>query len=121
MRADDNWALLHAQQLATRLELPLRVVFALAPSFPGATKRAYHFLLKGLAETAKRLRNDLGIPFHLLRGSVEDVVPEFARRVQAAVVVCENRGLPLSLRTSSHMALRCSLCFHMEPLIQTPD
>ena len=46
-RAVDNWALLHAQQLALERRAPLAVLFTLAPSFLGATLRQYGFMLRG--------------------------------------------------------------------------
>ena len=50
-RAFDNWGLLAAAAEAREMRAPLYVVFALAPSFLGATWRQYDFLLRGLRET----------------------------------------------------------------------
>ena len=55
-RADDNWAMLHARQLALAQNLPLVVLFSLVPRFLSATIRQYGFMLRGLKETASTLR-----------------------------------------------------------------
>ena len=47
-RVQDNWALLHAHELAMKNRVGLSVIFCIAPSFLGATMRHYDFLLRGL-------------------------------------------------------------------------
>lgn len=50
----DNWALIHAQQLAVEENLPLHVcVCLLVPKSELSTLRHYSFMLKGLEEVAK--------------------------------------------------------------------
>lgn len=52
----DNWALVHAQQLAVKENLPLHVCFCLhVPKSELSTLRHYSFLLKGLQEVAEVL------------------------------------------------------------------
>jgi len=93
-RARDNWALLHAQDLALEAEVPLVAVFCLASAFPGgaahsgATARAYDFLLAGLAETAKDLA-ERRIPLGLLLGDPGATLPGLAREVRARLVVTD--------------------------------
>lgn len=53
MACVDNWALIYAQQLAIKEELPLHICFCLMPKFLEATFRHYSFMLKGLQEVAK--------------------------------------------------------------------
>lgn len=49
----DNWALIRAQQLAAKEELPLHVCFCLVvPKSELSTLRHYAFLLRGLQEVA---------------------------------------------------------------------
>ena len=67
-RATDNWALLHAQDLAEEWERPLGVAFCLTPTFLGAGERQYDFMLRGLEELAPVLK-DKGIRFQLLLGA----------------------------------------------------
>jgi deoxyribodipyrimidine photo-lyase len=46
-RCADNWALLHAQQLAEDRGAPLHVGFCLPPRCGSMTKRHYNFMLAG--------------------------------------------------------------------------
>ena len=78
-RAHDNWALLHAQDVARRHKVGLSVIFCLVPTFHEATIRQYGFMLRGLQEVERDLR-DLGIPFKVLSGNPVDEVPSFLRR-----------------------------------------
>ncbi len=51
-RALDNPALETAIGVANALKLPVLVFFGLLTRKPGATLRAYHFMLEGLVDTA---------------------------------------------------------------------
>lgn len=88
-RVQDNWALIHAQQLAVTEQLPLHICYCLVASEAEsevATIRHYGFLLKGLEEVAKEC-STLNIQFHLLNGSAGEVLPGFvADRSLGAVV-----------------------------------
>lgn len=75
-RAEHNWALLYARQLAIEHRAPLHVAFCLVPGFLGATIRHYRFMLKGLKEVEEQLES-LGIPFHLLIGHGVEKLPEW--------------------------------------------
>lgn len=44
----DNWALLYAQRLALKQQVPLHVCFCLPKQFLDATMRKYGFVIKGL-------------------------------------------------------------------------
>ena len=87
-RARDNWALLHAQDLAREAGVPLLAAFCLAPAFPGATARAYDFLLPGLAETAADLA-ERNIPLALLLGDPGATLSGLAAEVRARLVVTD--------------------------------
>ncbi|MEA4858410.1 MAG: deoxyribodipyrimidine photo-lyase [Solidesulfovibrio sp.] len=93
-RAADNWALLAAADLAKASGAPLLVAFALAPTFPGATRRAYAFLLAGLAETEGDLRA-AGIPLALLTGDPAATVPAFLRGLGAGTCVTDFDPMPV--------------------------
>src|SRR5512137_2733235 len=73
-RSEDNWALLHASQVAKAKRCGLIVAFCLAPEFLGAAWRQYHFMLEGLRELESRLRSK-GIAFVLLHGLPEIMLP----------------------------------------------
>lgn len=87
-RVAGNWALLHAQSLALERRVPLAVVFTLAPAFPGATLRAYDFMLKGLELTESRLAA-AKIPFFLLFGAPTDALLRWAAKVRPGLVVTD--------------------------------
>lgn len=76
-RVQDNWAMIRAQQLAAKEELPLHVCYCLVvPKSELSTLRHYAFLLKGLQEVAKDCKR-LNIQFHLLCGAPGEVLPGF--------------------------------------------
>lgn len=87
-RSQDNWAMLHAQDLALAARVPLLAAFCLAPSFPRAAARAYDFMLAGLEETAAELaaRN---IPLVLLAGEPGKTLPGLVRELRAGAVVAD--------------------------------
>lgn len=87
-RADDNWALLHAADLAKRAGAPLLVLYALAPTYPGATARHYDFMLRGLAETEADLRAR-NIPLVLVPGDPAVAAPAFLGEIGAGTCVVD--------------------------------
>ncbi|XP_072297307.1 CPD photolyase isoform X2 [Eucyclogobius newberryi] len=88
-RIQDNWALIHAQRLALKQELPLHVCFCLVvPKSKLSTYRHFSFLLKGLEEGSQEL-NSLGIEFHLLHGPPGDVLPGFVSDRSLGAVVTD--------------------------------
>ncbi|XP_041804411.1 CPD photolyase isoform X1 [Chelmon rostratus] len=88
-RVQDNWALVHAQRLAVKENLPLHVcVCLLVPKSELSTLRHYSFMLKGLEEVAKKCKS-LNIQFHLLRGSAGDVIPGFVSDRSLGAVVTD--------------------------------
>ena len=98
-RVADNWALLHAQNLALERRLPLAVVFTLADSFLGATLRHFGFMLRGLAGVAERLQ-ELGIAFVLLRGNPPDEMCRFIQQHKVGALVTDFD--PLRIKRSWH-------------------
>jgi len=87
-RAEDNWALLHALQIANKRQLPLMVVFTLVPDFLEATERQYGFMLKGLHEVEQKLRSYM-IPFAVLSGDPAATLPRFLKDVKASTLVSD--------------------------------
>ena len=91
-RADDNWALLYAQEIALSAKVPLLVVFNLVPNFLGETTRQHEFKLHGLEETASVLKKK-HIPFFLIVDktgkSSAKAIDEFARMHGAGAVVTD--------------------------------
>ncbi|MDD4012828.1 MAG: deoxyribodipyrimidine photo-lyase [Candidatus Omnitrophica bacterium] len=87
-RAEDNWALIYAQEMALDRDVPLAVIFSLSPDFLGATLRQYSFMLKGLEETAGSLE-DKDIPFVMLPGEPAKEVPKFASKHKVSSIVTD--------------------------------
>ncbi len=87
-RASDNWALLHAQDLACRAGSPLIVLFCCVPDYPSATPDAFAFLLAGLQETLAGLTR-LNIPMVFLHGQPPAVLPPFLAGVRAGMLVAD--------------------------------
>ncbi|HYW96518.1 MAG TPA: deoxyribodipyrimidine photo-lyase, partial [Bacteroidales bacterium] len=75
-RLRDNWALLHARDVAKQTGGEFAVVFCLTSDFPGATIRHYTFMLEGLRETAQSIQL-LNIPFYLLQGDPVEKLSRF--------------------------------------------
>jgi len=87
-RANENWALLYAQELAVQESQPLAVVFCLATNFPGAGLRQYDFMIRGLQETEKELSRK-NIPFYLLAGEPAELLHGFMGQHKVNTVVTD--------------------------------
>ncbi|XP_024921971.1 CPD photolyase [Cynoglossus semilaevis] len=88
-RVQDNWALIFAQKLAARKNLPLHICFCLmVPKSTLSTLRHYSFMLKGLKEVAKECKA-LNVQFHLLHGSAAEVLPGFVSSHSLGAVVTD--------------------------------
>ena len=75
-RVNDNWALLEAQKIALKNNVPLIVCFNYYNKYSQANNRHYQFLFDGLKEVHSFL-NKLNIQFHLLQGQSDQVIPKF--------------------------------------------
>ncbi len=107
-RVHDNWALLHAQELAQKSGHPLIVVFCLVPKFLEATFRQYDFLLKGLEEVEKELKK-FSIPFSLLLGDPSTEILKFAKKVKCGVLITDFD--PLKIKKQWKLKVANSLDF----------
>jgi deoxyribodipyrimidine photo-lyase len=87
-RVEDNWALLFAQELALQMKAPLAVVFCLVPQFLNATLRQFGFMLRGLEQVEKSLK-DLDITFFLLRGWPRKEIPKFVMESKVTMLVTD--------------------------------
>jgi deoxyribodipyrimidine photo-lyase len=87
-RVADNWALLSAQEFALQMKAPLAVVFCLVPQFLNASLRQFGFMLRGLEQVEKSLR-DLKIPFFLLRGWPKREIPKFVAESKVTILVSD--------------------------------
>ncbi len=87
-RVNDNWALIYAQEQALKNKQPFYVIFNLVPRFLQATLRQYDFMLKGLAQVEKSLR-ELNIPFYMLLGNPIETIPEFIEKNKIGMIVSD--------------------------------
>jgi len=102
-RAEDNWALLYAQQEALLRSSPLGVIFCLAPGFLEATGRHYFFMLQGLEQTADDIES-CNISFFLLRGDPAKVLPPFVKSCRASLLVTDFDPLKIKVRWREKVA-----------------
>jgi deoxyribodipyrimidine photo-lyase len=110
-RISDNWALVHAQDLATETQSPLLVAFVLAPVFPGAGWRAYDFMLGGLADVPPACtRRNLG--FELLMGDPGRVLPRLLSRIRAGALVTDFDPLRVKREWRKAVAAAVHVPFH---------
>ena len=109
-RAQDNWALLHAQEQSSKTKEPLAVVFCLTPQFLEATFRHYAFMIKGLSEVAQNLA-EKNIPFYLLCGSPEMEIAEFIRKYGAGCLITDFDPLRLKRQWKEAVAKKLDIPF----------
>jgi len=110
-RVRDNWALLHAQDLALANRSPLAVVFCLVPEFLGATARHYGFMLKSLEEVERDLAAK-GIPFFLLLGEPHRSLPPFLKKNAASQLVTDFDPLKIKHAWKDGVARAIRIPFH---------
>ncbi|WAR28769.1 PHR-like protein [Mya arenaria] len=96
-RVQDNWAMLYAQKLALKLEVPLHVCFCLVPRFLEATIRHFNFMLEGLKEVEQFVTdNHIGgvvtdfSPLRVPMGWVDDVVKGLPKDIPLCQVDAHN-------------------------------
>jgi deoxyribodipyrimidine photo-lyase len=94
-RAEDNWALLYAQQEAQKRQLPLRVLFCLDDRYPSSRPDHIHFMRSGLKRCARDLEAK-NIPFHLLLGTPQERIPLFLAEADPAMLVSDFSPLQIS-------------------------
>ena len=106
-RAEDNWALLFAQELAQKRGSALAVVFCLVSEFMGAASRHYHFMLQGLREVEANL-SELNIPFFLLIGEQCKEIPNFLALQNAGALVSDFSPLRQSREWKNEVSRKVS-------------
>lgn len=111
-RVVDNFALLHAQNVALSNGSSLVVVFNLMLKFPSATYRMYHFMLNGLKMIEKKLK-EKNIPFFLLHGdnAIKNIT-EFIEEIGSHTVIMDLSALRIG--TIWRNGLSSSVCEDVE-------
>lgn len=110
-RVHDNWALLYAQDLAIKNNVPLLIVFNLVTEFLEATIRQYGFMLKGLEEVESGLKK-YKIPFYLLTGDAGKTIPSFIIETGAGILVTDFNPLKIVRRWKKSVAQNIDIPFH---------
>ena len=107
-RAHDNHALEYAVTHANQLKIPPLVVFCLVDRYPEANVRHYQFMLEGLLDVQRDLR-ERGITFLVVHGDPPERIAELA--VRAALVVTDRAYLrvPKLWRAQLAERINCSL------------
>lgn len=91
-RATGNLAANLAVSIANALGREVVAVFCLLPAFPSATLRAYRFMGEGLNELPEAFAKR-GIGWELRVGEPDEVIPDLARDLSAAIVVTDQNPL----------------------------
>ncbi len=81
-----------AIEAANRLQLPLVVLFALDPSYPGGQERHFHFMMQGLDALAQELQG-MQVPLIQLHGDPGTVVPQWAAAWEPTFVIGDENPL----------------------------
>ncbi len=110
-RAQDNWALIYAQELALRKKVPLAVIFCHVPLFLEAAERNYAFMLTGLKETSLRLEK-LGIPFFLLSGEPTTILPQFIKKHHISSLVTDFDPLRIKRQWKDAVSRKIGIPFY---------
>lgn len=110
-RADDNWALLYAAEIAASEQVPLGVVFCVVPTFLGATARQYRFMLEGLQDVQKKLARRK-IPLFLLTGAPDKEIPRFIKRHGVSVLVTDFSPLKINRQWKADVGSSIDIPFH---------
>lgn len=112
MRLQDNWALLHALELATIRKTSLVIVYNLVANFLGGIARQWHFKLKALEEL-KRDTEALGIPFIVcLDETGKDsprILQEMLSDLKASAVVTDFSPLHIQRQWKEALASRIDI------------
>jgi len=110
-RANDNWAIIHAQNLALKHKTTLVVLFCLVPNFLGATIRQYGFMLKGLQEVEKELSKK-NIRLIVLTGKPENEIPKFIKRNKIGILVSDFSPLKINREWKEKIKRKIKVSFY---------
>lgn len=123
-RVQDNHALLAAQQKALELKLPLAVVFVLHVVNASRAREHYNFMLSGLVEVEKYLK-DYNIPFIMLIGQPYERLSGAFGHIKPAAVYFDFNPLkgPRALRQkiSNNYPVFCVDTHNIVPVWQASD
>lgn len=108
-RIDDNWALLEAQYWANEYHVPLVIVFTLKPTLGESIDKAHHriddWMKQGL-NLVQQHSERLNIPFVILQGSPEQILPKFLQEVKAGLLVTDFSPLRMMRKSRDTLAMQ---------------
>jgi deoxyribodipyrimidine photo-lyase len=108
-RIDDNWALLEAQYWANEYHVPLVIVFTLLPTLGESIDKAHHriddWMKQGL-NLVQQHSERLNIPFVILQGSPEQILPKFLQEVKAGLLVTDFSPLRMMRKSRDTLAMQ---------------
>lgn len=107
-RAQDNWALLYAQEKAKKRGVQLVVIFNCDTAFDHVSVRQFDFMWRGLEETAAELKKK-HIPFVLLEGQPEVTIPQFVKKYAVGELVCDFNPLRFARHWRTRVAQNLSV------------
>lgn len=110
-RVQDNWALIFAKRLADAQQVSLIVAFSLVSDFQFATERHFNFMLKGLKQVEQDL-SKLNIPFVLLFGEPNDILPKYVKEHGISVLVSDFDPLKIKRLWKKHLAPQLTIPFY---------
>lgn len=93
-RAHDNWALLHAQDLAKQKKTELVVLYVLPKTFLESSWRQHDFMITGLKEVQETL-NEKTIGFFACVGNPAEEVPKWCKKWKISTLVTDFTPLKL--------------------------
>lgn len=87
-RTQDNWAFHHAQDIATKQEESLIVIYVLPKTFLESSWRQQHFMIEGLKEIKESLKKkDIG--FFACAGDPSEEVPKLIKKWKVSTLVTD--------------------------------
>lgn len=107
-RVNDNYALIHAFDLAENHNTFVSVVFNLCSGFTNAADAHYRFMLSGLEQLRAEFER-LNIPFFLLYGNPADEIPAYVAASGAGCVVTDFMPLKIVNGWKSDVAARLNV------------
>ena len=110
-RVEDNWALICAQKIAFKKQVPLIVVFCVVPEFLNATNKQFQFMFGGLREIEQKL-DEKHIGFVMLSGDPGEKIPHFLHEIDAGCLVTDFDPLKIKRAWKKEMVenIDCFCC-----------
>ncbi len=109
-RVCDNWALIHAQELAKKCHTSFAVAFCLRERFDFATERLVDFMLEGLKEVERGLV-EKHIPFYFLLGDPVEEITKFMFRYKIGYLVSDFSPLKYNRKWKNEIVKKLNIPF----------